>query len=56
MNTIKRTKIFPKSLRVQRVSSTLKSLKAQQIADFYTKLAIQENKTPEQLTNKLKAI
>lgn len=29
---------------------------AQQIADFYTKLAIQENKTPQQLTNKLKAI
>ena len=29
---------------------------AQQIADFYTLQAIKENKTPEQLTNKLKAI
>jgi integrase len=29
---------------------------AQQIADFYTKLAIAENKTPQQLTENLKAI
>ena len=29
---------------------------AQQIADFYTKLAVAENKTPQQLTENLKAI